>query len=312
MKVLVTGGCGFIGSHVVDKLLEKGYEVTVLHRPTCKSKNLRHVKGRIEEVFCDVQDFNNVKKVVKNVDSVIHLAALINVDQSIQHPMPFWDVNVKGTLNILESIRKENKKLIFMSTCEIYGNVPEGKATEDHPTNPRSPYAVSKFCAERYCMAYYYTYNLPITIIRGFNIFGTRQSADAKGALIPKFVKKVLGYKQPLIFGDGLQSRDYVYVTDIAEGLVEAIEKDNLNGEIINLATGVDHSIKDIAYKIIEFCERDFEPKFIDARAGELRRSVGDYTKAKKLLNWKPKINFDEGLRSYVTECKFEKEEWKM
>jgi len=299
MKVLVTGGCGFIGSHVVDKLLDSGHEPIVIHRPTCNSRNLKDKKD-VKLYDCDVRDISKIGHIIKDVDSIVHMAALINVDESIESPLQYYDINVKGMLSLLELVRKHKKRLIYFSTCEVYGHIPEGKANEGHQTNPRSPYAASKLAAEKLGMVYYYTHKVPITVIRNFNCFGPRQSATKYGAVIPKFIKTVLNDEPPTIFGDGLQTRDYVYVTDTAEGIKNVVERRDLDGEIINFATGVDYSVRDIAKKIIKISGKDMEPKFIDARAGELKRSVGDSSKALKLLGWKPKVDFDEGLKRTI------------
>lgn len=304
MRILVTGGGGFIGSHIVEELLKRGHEVVVVLENNPNLANLENVKKDIEFVKADITDFNKLSSVVSpNLDGVIHMAALINVDQSISAPEAFLKTNVIGTFNVAEVLRKKNiPKLLYMSSCEVYGNIPKGKADENHPTNPRSPYAASKFCAERYLLAYSYTYNAPkITIIRGFNQYGPRQKTGAGGAVIPIFITNLLNNKKIQIFGDGKQTRDYVYVTDTARGIADAFEKNLQNSEIVNLATGVETSIVDIANKTCNILGKNTKDiEFVKARAGELRRSCGDYTKATKLLGWKPKVNFDEGLKKTV------------
>lgn len=300
MSILVIGGCGFIGSHVVDKLLEKGYEVKVMGL-SCHLENLKHVEDKIEFVKSDIKNIEDVKNVIySDTEGIMHFAALINVDQSLQAPYSFLRTNVIGTFNVLEAARlKEIPKIFYMSTCEVYGNIDKGKADENHPTNPRSPYAASKFAAERYLLSYSYSYRIPaIKIVRGFNIFGPRQSYGQWGAVIPKFITTILDDKKIRIFGDGSQTRDYVFVKDIAEGTVAIYEKDLPSGEIINLATGNEISIRQIAEKICKLAGKDFEEnvEFVEGRPGELVRSCGDYSKAKKILNWEPKFSFDKGL----------------
>jgi len=303
--ILVTGGCGFVGSHVVERLIGKGHEVGIISRPLCKHENIRHLLPKVKLYNGDIRDtkiFDEVVKKEKDVDCIVHIAALINVDESIKTPRPFWEVNVGGTFNVIECARKQDAKVLYMSTCEVYGNIPVGKADETHLTNPCSPYAASKLAADRYCFAYHHTYGLPVTIIRGFNIYGPRQSAATYGAVIPKFITRVLGGQPPLVFGDGLQTRDYVFVEDVADGIVKAIDKNEFSGDVINLATGVDHTIKSVAEKVIDACGKGgkMEPEFVEARPGEMRRSVGDASKAKRVLGWTPKVGFDEGLKKTV------------
>ena len=301
MKVLVTGGCGFIGSHVVDLLLDKGYEIQVLSRPNCDMGNLGHVKDDIDFLTADLVDFQKLNKLVdSDLDGILHFAALINVDQSIENPTIFLDTNVKGTFNILEVARqKQIPRLLYMSTCEVYGNVETGKADENYPTNPCSPYAVSKLVAEKYAMAYSYSYPKPaVTIIRGFNQYGPRQSAGKYGAVIPKFITRILNRGNIEIFGSGEQMRDYVFVKDTALGIVGAFEKNLQSGETINLATGIPISINEMAGKICEIIGKpESYIKHVAGRSGELMRSCGDYSKAKKILKWSPKTSFDDGLK---------------
>jgi dTDP-glucose 4,6-dehydratase len=301
MKILVTGGCGFIGSHVVDELLTRGHEVEVLSRPNCNLSNLGDHKNLVHH-NADVSNREKVfSEINESFDGIIHLSALINVDQSLQEPLRFLDVNVAGTVNVMEAARKNRiPRFMYMSTCEVYGNVPTGKANEEHPTNPRSPYAVSKFAAERYVLAYSKSYpELNIKIVRGFNQYGDRQSAEKFGAVIPKFITSALKGEKLRIFGDGKQTRDYIYVYDTARGIVDMFENDLPSGEIINFATGVDTSIKQVAEEICKVANIDPNDsiEYIDGRAGELMRSAGDSSKAKRLLDWEPKIPFHYGIR---------------
>ncbi len=300
MRILVTGGCGFIGSHVVDELISRGTEVEVLSRPECKLQNILGHR-EITHHNADITDREKVsEKIAKGLDGIIHMSALVNVDQSIKEPLRFLDVNVGGTVNVMEAARQKGiPKYLHMSTCEVYGNIPSGLATEDHPLNPRSPYAVSKFAAERYVLAYASTYpEMGIRIIRGFNQYGPRQSGEKFGAVIPKFITSVLRGERMKVFGGGLQTRDYVFVKDTARGIADAFEKSVPNGETINLATGKDHSIGDIAIRIATLSGKTPSEaiEHIDGRPGELMRSIGDSTKAKKLLGWEPRVNFDQGL----------------
>ena len=233
--------------------------------------------------------------------SILHLAALINVDQSISEPRIFLDVNVQGTFNILEVARRKGiPRFLYMSTCEVYGNIPEGRANESHSLNPLSPYAASKFAAERYALAYSYTYDTPvISIVRGFNQFGPRQAWGKYGAVIPKFITALLAGEPVRIFGTGGQTRDYVYVKDTVRGIADIFAKDQPTGEIINLATGTEQSIKSVAEKVCLIAEKNPDEwlKYDVGRPGELMRSCGDFSKAKGLIGWEPQTSFDDGLR---------------
>ena len=300
MSILVTGGWGFIGSHLVEELLKRGNQVTVLGHPH-HLENLESVEGRFKAIRGDIRHKDVIDNAIDaNVKCILHLAGLINVDQSIQSPEQFFDINVMGTINIVEAARRSNiPQLLYMSTCEVYGNVSHGKADESHSTNPRSPYAASKFAAERYVLAYSYTYAKPkIVIVRGFNQYGPRQSAEQGGAVITRFITKLLNGEKIQVHGDGNQTRDYVYVKDTVRGIAHAFEKGLPTGEVINLATGVETSIREIAVATCRLTgkEPDKYIEFIKDRPGQLMRSCGDYSRAKKLLGWEPMISFEQGL----------------
>lgn len=302
MKILVTGGAGFLGSHIVDQLLGNGDKVIVLFDKVRAGK-IAHVEDEVDWIHGNILNFKLCKKAIRDVDAVIHLAALINIDHSIQEPLQFYEVNVRGTQNLLEAVKQEPsvKKFVYMSTCEVYGNVARGKANELAPCYPRSPYASSKYSAERYCLSYHYTYDKPeITIIRGFNIFGPRQSYGVRGAVIPIFITKVQNNQSPIIFGNGLQTRDYVYVKDIASGVIKATMKRGIGGEVINLASGKDTSIKTIAYDVLRLMDSKLSPTFIESRAGEMMRSCGNASKARRMLEWKPTVTFKRGLKETI------------
>jgi len=299
MVVAIIGGSGFIGSHLVEILVGRGYDIHILSNNGMH--NLQGLKDKIKYFDVDVRDIETLKKAVgPNTEGIINLAALINVDQSLDAPEAFLRTNVIGAFNVLE-VARLNKvpKLVYMSTCEVYGNVPSGKADENHTTNPRSPYAASKFAAERYQLSYAYSFKEPIiNIVRAFNTFGPRQSFGKGGAVIPISITSMLDGEKIRIFGDGKQTRDYVFVKDTARGVADVFEKDLPAGEIMNLATGVETSIRATAEKLCKLANKDFAEtvEFIDARPGEIIRSCGDFSKAKKILGWEPKTYFDEGL----------------
>ena len=302
MTVMITGGCGFIGSHLVDMLAEKGYDMEIIGLK-CDLQNIKQHANRVKFRRVDIQDRKAVLGAIsKDTEAILHLAALINVDESIDTPEPFWNVNVLGTFNMIEAARQKNiKKLVFMGTCEVYGNVPMGKADENHTTNPLSPYAASEFAAERYLQSYATTYGdkLNVVMLRGFNQYGPRQNSGARGAVIARFINSALDGKKMKINGTGEQTRDYVYVKDTVKGIVAALEKSVKSGEIINLASGEDVSIKSIAEKIARIAGKPASEaiEFGPGRPGELMRSIGSSEKAKKLLGWAPMVSIDDGLQ---------------
>lgn len=262
--------------------------------------NLDHIKDKIEIVKADIRFQDECLEACKDVDAIIHTAACIHVDRSRQYPQLFYETNVGGTMKMLEAGRREDAKFIHISSCEVLGNIPEGKADEEYAfKQPRSPYASSKHAAESYCHSYHTTYDLSINIVRPFNYRGPRQKLGKKGAVIPTFVDKVLRGQPPTIYGSGDQTRDYVDARDVARGIALIIES-KYRGEMFHLCTGVEISINEVAAKIIEACNAEMTPIYIDARPGELIRSVGDYSKARRLLGWEPQYSFEETLRDVV------------
>ena len=296
MRILVTGGGGFLGSYIVEQLLDAYHDVVVLDR-VCPGK-VKHRMDEVEYVYGDVRRLEDCVRAVRDVDAVIHLAALINVDHSIKDPMDFYEVNTRGTMNLLEAGRVEPflEKFVYMSTAEVYGTS-DFLLKETDLCCPRSPYAASKYAAERYCLSYYHTYGVPeTTIIRGFNLYGPRQTYGAKGAVIAIFTTLALMGKSPVIFGDGTQSRDYVYVEDTARGVIQATLTKGLGGEIINLASGKSVTINELAEGVMKRVGSTELIEHTDARPGEVYKSCGDPSKAERLLGWRTEVDFEEGL----------------
>ncbi|MFH1575338.1 MAG: GDP-mannose 4,6-dehydratase [Candidatus Nealsonbacteria bacterium] len=298
-KILITGGAGFQGSHLIDYFSGLDCEVTILN--TFSEKNEGNLKGlnvMPRVVWGSVTDAEIVNKTIRGQDVVLHLAAHINVDESILNPKLTLDVNIQGTYNVLEAVRKHKNKLIHTSTCEVYGE-PVNKKLIDEITElrPHSPYAASKAAADRLCFAYFKTYGIDVTVIRPFNVFGPRQKEKDFGAFIPMSVKKAMDGQNLQVFGKGTQTRDYMYIDDLvrAYGLVVGLEK--TAGEVYNFGTGVETSVKDIA----EYIAKKFGVgvDYLPARPGEVARFCADITKAKK-LGFEPKINIWEGIDKYI------------
>ena len=295
--ILITGANGSVGSYLVKHLVEVGESVKAMtHYAT---QNLEGIKG-IEVVKADIRFADEVYDAMRGCDKVYHLAALIHVDQSRHIPLLFYETNVKGTMNVLDAARRLDASVIHMSSCEVLGNIPEGKASEDWPTKqPRSPYAASKMAAESYCYSYKQTYDMRINVARGFNLCGPRQRRGEKGAVIPIFVDRVLHGEPPLIYGDGEQIRDYIDVRDLVKGL-QTLMDSGLDGEMVHFCSGIPVSVNDLAKLVLEAVGSDLKPIHVEGRPGELLRSVGDYSKARRLLRWYPEIPLRDTIRDVV------------
>jgi dTDP-glucose 4,6-dehydratase len=295
-KALVTGGCGFIGSNLVEFLLSKGFEVRILDSLTYagKLKNIENFLENVEFFEGDMRNYEFVHKAVDDCDIIFHLAAKSHVHESISNPMPFLEVNLMGTANVLEAGKMcDTKKIVYVSSSEVYGDAVYVPMDEKHPLNPRSPYAASKAAADRLCYAYYVTYGTPITIIRPFNQYGPKQHVEK---VIPRFITNALRGKPLTVAGSGRQTRDWVFVKDTCNGLVKAASKKKAIGEVFNLGSGEEVSVIEIAKKIIKLCKGKCKIEFIDERSGQVMKHISDSSKAKKLLGWKAKTKFDEGL----------------
>lgn len=311
MKILVTGGGGFQGSHLVELLLKKGHSVSVLNTYSEQAKkNLELVLKDINLIWGSVTDNELVEKSVRGHDAVFHLAAHINVDESRKNPKAFIDSNITATHFVLEAVRKEKTRLIYASTCEVYGDghvlVGTEGLRENAELRPNSPYAASKAAADRMCHAYFKTFGVNVTIVRPFNVYGERQKSGMFGALIPILVAKALRGEDLAIFGDGMATRDYSHVSDIVNGYIMILENDSckLRGEAINLASGCETRIRDIAALIAN----ELQVKIIscDSRPGEVSRFPADISLAKS-LGYSPEVSIWDGISRYIEWAKIQK-----
>ena len=297
--VLVTGGAGFIGRWVVKKLLSMGHEVVVIDNLTNGSiQNVREFIGGSN--FCFIEgDILNQEKLSslfrRGIDLCIHLAARINVQESINFPEVFIKNNIVGTYQILEECRKRDSKVVLVGTCMVYDTSTSKPINEEHPLKPASPYAASKLAAEELAISYFNTYGLPVVLTRPFNTYGPFQKSNLEGGVVSIFIKRSLKGKPLLVFGDGEQTRDLLYVEDCAEFIVEAAFNKHAIGEVINAGTGEDISVNELALMI---CGNKSKIKHIPHPhpQSEIRRLVCDYSKAKNLLGWKPQTSLKEGL----------------
>lgn len=298
MAILVTGGAGFIGSNIVDGLIDKSYEVIVLDNlSTGKKENLNN---HVTFYEMDIRD-NNLEKVFEEnkINFVIHQAAQIDVQHSIEDPRYDAQNNILGTINLLEMVRKYGvEKIIYASSAAVYGNPDYLPLDEKHSIKPMSPYGISKHTPEHYLDIYNKVYGLKYTILRYSNAYGPRQDAKGEGGVISIFVDRMLKRKSPIIYGDGEQTRDFIYVGDLVAANIASLE--NGNNEIFNISSNNKISINNI-YKIInKILDTDLSPKYKEKRSGDIKHSILNNNKAKKILNWSPKFSLREGLAKTI------------
>jgi NAD dependent epimerase/dehydratase len=303
-SVLVTGAAGFIGSHVVERLVRDGASVRAFVR-----YNSRNDYGWLERSDVDVErdvevflgDLANPEAVagaVAGVDTILHLGALIPIPYSYRHPREFLSANVEGTLNVLEACRRHDvRRLVHTSTSEVYGTPETVPIAETHPLRPQSPYAATKVAADQIALSYHRSYGLPVAVVRPFNTFGPRQSARA---VIPTVLSQALT-RDRIELGSVDPSRDFVYVEDTAAGILACAESSSTEGEVVNLGTGVEVSVGDLVERVVRLVDRNVEvaldPERVRPPESEVERLVADPTKARLLLGWHPSVDFDEGLR---------------
>jgi nucleoside-diphosphate-sugar epimerase len=307
-KVLVTGGAGFIGSHIVDKLLEKGFEVTVFDNlDTGKIENIESHQGKENFHFVkgDIRDLDLIKKTLKGVDVVFHEAALASVTLSVQNPILSNDINVTGTLNLLKASSDLGvKRFIYASSAAVYGDTKTPEKREDMSTNPRSPYGISKLAAEDYVKIFHRLYGLETVSLRYFNVYGPRQRFDlqcAYGGVITIFTNRLLRDLPPIIFGDGEQTRDFVYIGDVVEANMLALEIKDAAGEAFNIGTGLSVSVNQIAETLKDIMNKhELKTVHADPRPADGRHGYANITKAEKTLGFHPKVSIKDGLVKLV------------
>jgi len=290
--ILVTGGAGFIGSHVVDLLIENNYNVIVLDNLTTGSaenlnKKARFIKGDIRDENLDFRD----------IEGVIHLGAQVNVRTSLERPLYDCDVNVLGTLNILETMRRYDvEKIVFASSVAVYGNPQYLPVDEEHPKKPLSPYGLSKYCGERYIELYRDLYGINYTILRYSNVYGERQDPRGEAGVVSIFIESMLRGRTPTIYGDGYQTRDFVYVGDVARGTLMAL---NWKNKVVNIGTGQETTINHLYSVIADTLNFKEKPLYADPREGEIYRMVVNIERALD-LQWRPTVDLREGIRRTV------------
>ena len=304
MKVLVTGGAGFIGSHLVDRLVKARYDVKILD--DLSSGNLANIDGhlkagKVDFVKGDIRDSSLVKECLAGVDVVVHLAALISVPFSVANPELTFDVNLSGTLNLLRAcVEKGVSKFVFVSSCAVYGEPEVQPVTEDARTNPISPYAESKLMGERYCLSFGERGLLRSVVLRFFNVYGLRQGLNDYSGVITLFIDRAK-LKEPLIvYGDGLQTRDFVNVHDIIEAIFASMKSKVAEGEIIHIGSGRATTINELAKTVLELTGAGSGISYQPSRPGDIKDSYADISKAKKVLGYEPKVSLKDGLSALL------------
>jgi UDP-glucose 4-epimerase len=303
MKYIVTGGAGFIGSHIAEYLSVNGHEVIIFDNLfTGKKHNIRHLpKKSVTFVEGSVTDIRALNKIASGADGIFHEGAIVSVPRSLKNPLATNEANVQGTLNVLIAARDAGvRKVVFASSSSVYGDTPVLPKQEDMKPRPISPYAVSKLAGEYYCRVFSSAYNLPTVCLRYFNVFGPRQDpASEYAAVIPKFITRTLKDQPPLIYGDGEQSRDFTFVSDVVQANIHAMEED-VEG-IFNIAYGEQHTLNELASTIMALTGKRMKPVYEAARPGDILHSLADITAAQTQLKYSPKYTFKSGLEETVS-----------
>lgn len=306
-KYLVTGGAGFIGSHIVHALIAQKHFVRVLDNfSTGKISNLQGLGKKIELIKGDIRSPETCIKATKGMDYVLHQAALRSVPKSVLHPHEYNDVNINGTLSMLEAaVKHKIKMFVFASSSSVYGDIRTFPEKENFLPQPISPYALSKIAGEYYCRVFSNNYTLPTASLRYFNVFGPRQSHDDEYAVvIPKFISCMLNNEQPPIYGTGKQSRDFTFVDNVVQANILATRKGPFLGEVFNVASGKDYSVLDVVRILNRITGKDMKPVFLPKRTGDVFKTNADISRAKKMLGFRPTVDFARGLERTVAYCK--------
>ena len=298
MKVVVTGGCGFIGSNIAEELIKKHYVVVIDDLSTGRIENIQSLqdKENFEFVRGNITDLGLLKQIFEDVDCIFHQAAIPSVQRSVENPLDTNEANIKGTLNVLIAARDCGvKKVVYASSSSVYGDTPELPKKENMKPNPQSPYAVSKLTGEYYCKVFSDIYGIKTICLRYFNVYGPKQNpASEYAAVIPRFINRVLNNQPPIIFGDGNQTRDFTFVKDVVKANILAMEK-NVEG-VFNIAYGQQISINELANKIMEIVGVKLNPVYDKPRPGDIRNSLADISLAKQKLGYMPEYSLEKGL----------------
>ena len=304
-KYLITGGAGFIGSHIVDALVKRGDEVVVFDDlSNGRLENIAHHGDKVQFIKGDLRDLPALEQVMQGVDFVSHQGALGSVPRSIEEPLPTHEVNATGTLNVLLAARAAGvKRVVYASSSSVYGANPTLPKVESMPSKPISPYALSKLTAEEYCRIFTLVYGLETVSLRYFNVFGPRQRPDSQyAAVIPRFIEAMSQAKRPIINGDGLQSRDFTYVTNNVQANLLAFEApaEKVAGQTFNIACNDQLTLLELVTELNALLGTTLEPEFRPERAGDVKHSRAEVSAAAEALGYVPKVSFADGLRITV------------
>ncbi|MEZ5541515.1 MAG: SDR family oxidoreductase [Pseudomonadota bacterium] len=302
MKYLVTGGAGFIGSHIAEHLLNDGHQVRILDNFSTGKRDNIPVSDAVSVIEGDVGDYRTVREWMDGIGVVFHQAAIASVPETVGDPLGSELTNYRGTLNVLEAARQCGvQRVVFACSAAVYGDLPELPKTEAMPVRPLSPYAVDKLASEHACQVYYRLYGLETVALRYFNVFGPRQDPTSPySGVISIFANRVRQGAQPVIYGDGEQTRDFVYVADVVEANLRAAQAPDAAGQAINIATGTTITINELLHSVCRIQGQPFEPVYRAAREGDIRHSCADISRARELLDWAPRVDFDTGLRNLL------------
>ena len=300
---VVTGGAGFIGSNLVRALVRRGSRVRVVDDlSTGRRDNLADVLGNIELLEGDVRDRRLMEQACQDADTVFHLAAIPSVQRSVEDPDTVVSVAVEGTLTVLEAARSRGvRRVVYSASSSAYGNTPSLPKREDQAPDPLSPYAAGKLAGEHLCRAFSECYGLSTVSLRYFNVFGPHQDPNSQyAAVIPKFIAAYLTRRRPVVYGDGLQSRDFTYVDNVVDANLKAAEATTLRGETVNVACGRSITLLELLETLTEIFGYHLEPEMAPPRKGDVRHSRADLSRARELLGYEPRVDFSEGLRKTV------------
>ncbi|MCW3998714.1 MAG: SDR family NAD(P)-dependent oxidoreductase [Candidatus Bathyarchaeota archaeon] len=303
-QVLVTGGAGFIGSHVVDRLVREGYSVRIiddLSSGKMENINSHLASGKATLIKGDIRDESFIRENLQAADAVLHFAAMISVPLSVVNPELTFDINLRGTLNLLKaSIEAKVKRFVFISSCAVCGEPVSLPVTELAHPNPISPYAESKLLGERYCLGFKEREMLQSVVLRFFNVYGPRQGLNDYSGVITRFVDRITRKEPLVIYGDGSQTRDFVNVKDVAEAVYLAMTCEDAVGQIFNIGSGKATSIKELATTLLELSGEDLPINYFPARAGDIKDSYADISKANLHLGYAPQVSLKTGLRTLL------------
>jgi len=302
-RYLVTGGAGFIGSHIVEALVARGESVVVLDNlSTGNPENLSACQDAIEFIEGDLRDRETVRQSCESVDYVLHQGALPSVPRSIEDPIGSNEANVTGTLNVLVAAREAGvRRVVYAGSSSAYGDTPTLPKREDMATRPRSPYAVSKLAGELYCQVFHAAYGLETVVLRYFNVFGPRQDPNSPySAVIPRFITALRDGRAPVVYGDGEQSRDFTYVANAVEANLLACEAPDAPGRVMNVACGEQTSLNTLLHNLGHIMGREVAPAYEPPRPGDVKHSLADISLARELLGYSVAVPIAEGLRETV------------